>query len=281
VTTLAPVRARFGRRSAVAALAVIATVALAACTAGGGASPSPRSGGGTAALEGTPWTLTDYVGPQGGTIPVPEAIAATASFTGGVVAGNAGCNDYRGSYTIDGDKLAISGVSSTMKACPPAETAVETAFLKALGNVATFAVTGQVLELKTAEGKVGLRFAASVSPTLTKTRWVAISINNGTGGTASVIADSTVTAVFGDDGGVAGSGGCNNYSGTYTVNASALSFGPLVSTKKACAVAEVSQQEANYFAALGKVSQFAFKGDHLQLRDAAGALQVEYRPTLP
>ncbi len=266
---------------ALAGAVAVAAIAIAACTASGGASPSATSGGSAAALEGTPWELTDYLGPGGAMLTVPTAVAATASFTGGVVAGNAGCNDYRGAYVVAGDKLTVSGISTTLKACPPPETAVETAYLKALGSVATYSVSGAVLELRTADGAVGLRFAVAVAPSLTKTRWVATSINNGTGAVQSVVAGSTVTAIFAEDGNVSGSTGCNSYSGTYKVDGSALTFGPLASTKMACSSADVGAQEASYLAALARVATFAFSGDHLQLRDATGALQVDYRPTLP
>ncbi len=264
------------------ALATAAVLAFAACTSSGaGASPSgePRSGG--PALEGTAWQLTDYVGPEGGTVAVPEAVAATATFADGKVSGNAGCNQYNGTYTLDGDKLAIGDVSTTMMACPGARAAVETAYLAALGKVATYAIAGETLELRTAEGAVGLRYKVAVAPSLTKTRWVANTINNGKGGAESVVADSTVTAVFAEDGTVAGSGGCNTYSGTYTVDGTSLSFGPLASTQMACADEALSQQEASFFAALERVSTYAFDGDNLELRDADGALQARFEPTLP
>ena len=246
-------------------LTTIAALALAACTSGGGASPSVEPMGAGTPLEGTAWQLTDYVGPEGGTLSVPEAVAASATFTGGTIAGDAGCNRYTGTYTLDGEKMTISGVATTTMACPAIPSAVEKAYLAALDKVATYAVSGTKLELKTAEGKVGLRFAVAEAPALTKTRWVATMINNGTGAVASV---------------VAGSGGCNTYNGTYTVDGTALDFGPLVATKMACADQAVSQQESSYFAALDKVATFAFNGDRLELRAADGALQVEYRATL-
>ncbi len=267
------------RAAALAALAVAALIAVTACTSGGSPSASARVA--SLPLEGTAWQLTDYVGPEGGSLPVPEGLAATATFSAGTVAGNAGCNQYNAAYTLDGDKLTISTPAMTAMACPAPQMALEQAYVAALEKVATYAISGDTLELKTAEGKVGLRYASAEAPALAKTRWVATTINNGTGGAASVVAGSTVTAVFAEDGTVAGSGGCNNFNGTYTTDGSALDFGPLMSTKKACADEAISKQEANYFAALDKVASFAFAGDHLQLRDADGSLQVEYRSTLP
>ena len=107
-----------------------------------GASPAAGSG-----LEGTLWRLTEYQALDGNAVPVPQAISASATFAAGTVSGNAGCNDYTGGYTVDGDKLTIGPLAATKKACGPAETAVETAFLAAMGKVATYAVTGGSLEL--------------------------------------------------------------------------------------------------------------------------------------
>ena len=266
--------------AAAAALAVACTAA-GASPSGGASSPAASSPAAATPLEGTAWQLTDYVGPEGGSLPVPEGLAATATFDAGKVTGNGGCNQYNGAYTLDGDKLTISNVSMTAMACPAPQMALETAYTTALQKVATYAISGETLELRTAEGKVGLKYKVAVTPALTTTRWVATTINNGKGGAQSVVAGSTVTAVFAEDGTVAGSGGCNNYNGTYTVDGANLTFGPLASTKMMCEDEGISNQEAAYFAALDKVTTFAFAGQGLQLRDADGALQVEYSSTLP
>lgn len=276
-----PSAAAVNARRALPFVALAAAAVLAVACTSGGASPSASSRAAAVPLEGTAWQLTDYVGPEGGSLPVPEGLAASATFDAGTVSGNAGCNQYNATYTLDGDKLSIATPSMTAMACPAPQMALETAYTTALQKVATYQVSGDTLELKTAEGKVGLRYAAAEAPSLTKTRWVATMINNGTGATASVVAGSTVTAVFGEDGKVAGSGGCNDFNGTYTLDGAALDFGPLMSTKKACADEAISKQEASYFAALDKVATYAFSGADLQLRAADGSLQVEYRSTLP
>ena len=147
------------------------------------------------------------------------------------MSGNAGCNDYTGSYTVEGDTLTIGPLAATKKACGPAETAVETAFMTVMGRVATYAVSGGSLELKTADAKVGLKFTATEAAGLTKTRWVATGVNNGKGAVSSVVAGTTLTAIFAEAGTVAGSGGCNDYSGPYTSDASTIKIGPLAATR--------------------------------------------------
>jgi heat shock protein HslJ len=214
-------------------------------------------------------------------VPVPEAVSASATFADGTVSGNAGCNDYSGSYTIDGDKLTIGQLATTRKACGPAETALETAFLAAMGRVATYSVSDESLELKTAEAKVGLTFAATEPASLSKTRWVATGVNNGTGGVTSVIADTTLTAIFAQAGTVAGSGGCNDYSGPYTSDAATIKVGPLAATKKLCnSPTGVDEQETQYLIAMQAATKYTIAGTELELRDDGDALQVSFRATL-
>src|SRR5262245_48606976 len=52
---------------------------------------------------------------------------------------------------------------------------------------------------------------------------------------APLVQDSRVTLSLYGDGRAVGRAGCNNYSGTYERAGDSLSFGPVVSTKMACA----------------------------------------------
>jgi heat shock protein HslJ len=198
-----------------------------------------------------------------------------------MVSGNAGCNDYTGSYTVDGEKLTIGPLAATKKACGPAETAVETAFLAVMGHVATYSISGGSLELKTADAKVGLTFAPTQPAGLSKTRWVATGVNNGSGAVSSVVIDTTITAVFDEAGTVAGSGGCNDYNGPYTSDASTIKIGPLATTRKVCnSPAGVDEQETTYLAAMQAAARYTITGSKLELRDGSGALQVSFRAGL-
>jgi len=291
------------RRLGFPAASVLAAVFLAACssTSGGSAAPSPAGGGSSApspstmagstapsaaagasaaaaqALEGPRWELTGYVGADGKTV---SAIGASATFSSGKVTGNSGCNDYTASYTLAGEKLTIGQVASTTKACGPAETVLETAYLAALGKVASYSIAGETLELRTSGGTAGLTYVAAKPLSLTGTRWVATAVNNGTGGVASVVAGTTLTALFGPGGTVVGSGGCNDYNGPYTTAGTGVKIGPLAATRKLCGTpAGVDEQEASYLAALQKATTYAFKGSVLELRNDTGALLVSFKPT--
>ncbi|SFL35192.1 YbaY family lipoprotein [Shimia haliotis] len=73
---------------------------------------------------------------------------------------------------------------------------------------------------------------------------------------------------FGADGRVSGSSGCNRFNGSVTVDGSALSFGPLASTRMACP-APLDAQERAFFGALERVAGFDVEGG-VALVDGAG-----------
>lgn len=77
------------------------------------------------------------------------------------------------------------------------------------------------------------------------------------------------------DGQVTGSGGCNRMSGRAEITGDRITFGPLLSTKMACAPA-VMAQEDKFFAALNQAA--AWRVDRAQhklfLVDGAGQLLV-------
>ena len=229
-------------------------------------------------LEGTEWRLTDCLGPADAFARVPADVTATAVFADEAVAGSTGCNRYHAAYDVDGSRMSVGTVAMTMMACEPERSAVERAFVSALEAAVTFAIAGETLDLADADGRVVLRFRAVPALVLVGTGWTATMINNGRGGVASLVEGTAVTAEFGADGRVTGSGGCNGYGGPFTLDGTALAIGPLATTMRACPAPEgIGEQEAAYFAALGRVTTWSYSEDRLQLRAADGALQVELR----
>jgi putative lipoprotein len=70
----------------------------------------------------------------------------------GRVAGFGGCNGFEGGYTIDGDRISIPQVASTMMACEQGMD-TEQAFHAALGKATRWAIRGEQLDLFDADGK--------------------------------------------------------------------------------------------------------------------------------
>jgi heat shock protein HslJ len=229
-------------------------------------------------LEGTRWVLADYLNAAGETVAALPDAEATAEFNDGQLAGQGSCNRFFGSYTVDGNALTVDGIGSTMMACMP-ETLMqqEADFLANLGAAATYTIEGTQLMIANADGVVTLTFEASEPISLTNTNWVATSFNNGREAVVSLLADTTITADFAEDGTLSGTSSCNTYTTTYTVDGEVMTIGETASTMMLCSEPEgVMEQEAQYLAALATTATFQIDGNTLTLRDANGAMVANY-----
>ena len=74
--------------------------------------------------------------------------------------GSDGCNRFLGSYETTGG-LKFGPLASTMMACPPPLDALARQFAGSLGATADYRITGRVMELLDARGKVRLRLEAT------------------------------------------------------------------------------------------------------------------------
>jgi heat shock protein HslJ len=77
-----------------------------------------------------------------------------------------------------------------------------------------------------------------------------------------------------------GSGGCNLFTGTYTLDGRDLSFGPLASTRRACGEAETLVEKA-VFDRLAQVQTFSVDGEQLRLADSGGTTVLTYDANEP
>jgi heat shock protein HslJ len=99
---------------------------------------------------------------------------------------------------------------------------------------------------------------------LAGTDWRLLSLGPA-GGEANLVAGTTVTLKFAEDGRASGSTGCNNYNGTYQVRGDSISFGRLVSTKRACLDQNANQQEQRFLAALEAANRFRLASNRLTI----------------
>ena len=234
----------------------------------------------SAALEGPTWELVSYVNADGEMTEVLPDATVTAAFVDGNVAGSASCNRYFASYTVDGSSLTIGAAGSTMMMCPEPVMAQEAAYLAALSTAASYQIVDGNLEIADADGNVILVFQEQIPTSLTGTTWYATGVNNGRGGVQSLVIGTEITAIFGEDGNLSGSAGCNNYATQYTIDGDSISIGPAAMTMMMCAEPEgVMEQEMAYATALSNATVYSIQGDTLELRDGDGALQVSYSAT--
>ncbi len=104
-------------------------------------------------LVGTEWDVTMFNNGREAVVGVLEGTEITLFFgENGELSGNAGCNQYIGSFTTDGDTVQIGQLGSTMRFCAEPEGTMdqESQFLNALQSAATFTVEGDTLEMRTA-----------------------------------------------------------------------------------------------------------------------------------
>lgn len=96
------------------------------------------------------------------------------------------------------------------------------------------------------------------------------------GAETDVVAGTTVTIKFEEDGRVGGSTGCNSYGGTYEVRGEAISFGQLVSTKRACLDQNANEQEHRFVAALEMANRFKLSSNRLTIFSDRGRTVLNF-----
>lgn len=113
-------------------------------------------------LAGANWEAIGYNNGKQAVVSVMLGTTITASFgKDGNLTGNAGCNDYNGSYTVNGNQITIGPLATTRKFCndPAGVMDQETQYLAALGTAATYQVEGNTLELRTTDGALAANFS--------------------------------------------------------------------------------------------------------------------------
>jgi len=225
------------------------------------------------ALEGPTWRLTQVAHAGGQLHAVPDSIEATATFAEGAVSGSGGCNRYTASYVAEGGKLTIGSAAATMMACPEPQTSIEQPFLAALAVVTTYRIEdGQLIWLDAGGQKIAT-FKAQPPVALKGITWQATVYNNGRGAAVSLIDGSEITAIFGTDGVLSGSAGCNHYRAAYVTEGSSIAIQAPAATRKTCSDPKgVMQQESEYLKALTTAATYRIQGQQLELRSADDAL---------
>ena len=110
---------------------------------------------------------------------------------------------------------------------------------------------------------------------LVGTNWTLESFHTGDA-VSSVLAGTTITAVFTKDGSITGSAGCNQYFASYNVTGTSLQVSQVGSTKMACGAPGVMQQESSYLTLISQAKTFTINGDRLTLADAKGAAMLSF-----
>jgi heat shock protein HslJ len=110
--------------------------------------------------EGPEWVLTSYyVEEAAELVPVPFPVEPTLLLQDGVASGFAGCNQFSGSYEIDGGSLRFSEeMSVTLALCDDPAQSIEGAYLALLSEVDGWIIDTSALQLTNQFGEVILTY---------------------------------------------------------------------------------------------------------------------------
>lgn len=233
-------------------------------------SPAAGAPGAGDALTHTAWELVSIGDPGAGT-PVIAGRAPTLTFeAGGQAGGRGGCNSYGAQYQLENQKISIRQVTSTMMACTDDGVMdQEQRFYAALQVADSFELAGDQLKLWFDNGSGVLTFVRSqagapAGSELAGTQWALESFSE-SGAAESVLPGEPLTLAFEADGQAGGSGGCNGFQTTFQAQGEQLSFGPVTSTKRACADEAATRQEQRYFNALQSTGAFELSTGRLEI----------------
>lgn len=110
--------------------------------------------------------------------------------------------------------------------------------------------------------------------------WVLASYQEPGGTVHDALPDVSVTARFDSQKGqVSGSGGCNTYTGDFTVDKLSLTIANMAWTERACLEPERNQQETTFLSALAKAD--SFRVGHNTLTITGGGWQLDFTEATP
>jgi heat shock protein HslJ len=224
------------------------------------------------------WDLSSYNNGKGAIQTVITGSQTTADFRADwKLSGTGGCNQYNAEYTTTASNgITITQPITTLMACAEPVMQQETQYLSLLPQATKYEISGDQLTMYNSAGTKILIYKKHVPVPLTGT-WNLFNYNNGKGAIQSVIIGSTTNAVFGSNGKLSGTGGCNQYSAEYTTTASnGITITQPTSTMMACAE-PVNQQETQYFSLLPTAAKYEISGDQLTLFNSAGTKILIYK----
>jgi heat shock protein HslJ len=233
----------------VTALALVATLALAACSSGSAPTAAPSGGAGGEVtyeqLEGRTFIVTSAEGYE----VVPDS-EIQITFDQGRIGIQAGCNTMGSQYRVEGGVLSVGDMVTTEMACEPALMAQD-AFISNFVHQTALTLDGETLTMT--KDAVTLTLTEEADLPLEGTTWLV----NG------IVANQAVTSmplgveaslVF-EGGNVNVNAGCNTGNGTAEIGEGTVTFGPIALTKMACEgpamnvesqILQVLQGEATY-----------------------------------
>lgn len=114
--------------------------------------------------------------------------------------------------------------------------------------------------------------ATAAAQSLANTNWVLAEYVAQGSAPVTALGEPPPTLIFGDNGRVSGYTICNSYSGPYSESGDQVTFGPLVTTRRACTNPEFVAQEQLFLLVLDGTTTVTRSGDTLTVTAPAGSL---------
>jgi heat shock protein HslJ len=256
-------------------LILAALMMLAACQPATPPTPTPELAEQVAqaaeglSLIGTSWQAEAFGGPEPEEqVLVMEDTRMTVNFGIERYAGNGGCNWFLGVYSVEGVSMRFMTPAQTRIYCEPDELMQQEAtFMSSLWNIIEYRMDGEKLLGYTTGDQLLLTLVPADPVAFEGTTWT-LAFQDYGNGASPFIPETEVTAVF-NAGELSGSGGCNTYSTTYTLDGQAFDAAEVVSTRMACEEPEgVMDQETRFLQNLQDATKLIQTGSLLQLVNA-------------
>ena len=221
-------------------------------------------------LENVRWLLASINGEA-----VPEELNANVLFTPGsspaiqseenAVNGNAGCNTFFGSYTIEGDALSTGPFGLTKMMCEDAAMQVEQAFLAALESAQNYQIILNQLIINTETG--ALLLYADRMP-LEGPQWVLTgqgTLDNPQPPTEGTMFSAAFGRQFGMPSGIqAGGTGCRDYASTYFAGTDKIKVNLPQTSQNECSDTQM-ETEQGFFLGLNAARNYRILGNEMQV----------------
>ncbi|MFF3223612.1 META domain-containing protein [Nocardia suismassiliense] len=250
--------ANFVRFGPIVALALLAVTA---CSSGDSDSKPAESG-----LVGRTFLSTEVEG-----APIPGGGPLTLTFKDDRIAADAGCNSHSGVVALDDHKLHVSGLASTLMACPGDREGADEWLSGLLNSDPTWQLDGAKLTVKNDNLTVRLldKKVAKPDKPIKGTTWIVTALITPDAQMRSQTIDEVKpTLTIAEDGNVSGSAGCNRMTGRATGPDTELTF--QVGTTKMLCSPEVMEVEQAVLKVLDGKTTATVDADVLTLRNANG-----------
>jgi heat shock protein HslJ len=93
------------------------------------------------------WKLVSYGPTESMTSAVPDAAATLTFADDGTVSGNSGCNSLGGEYTIEGNQITFSALTTTLMACEEPRMDQESAVTQVLNGTVDYEIEDATLTI--------------------------------------------------------------------------------------------------------------------------------------